>query len=506
MSRECQVTGKKPLVGNNVSHSNRHTKRRFEVNLRNKRFWLEDEKRWITIRDQRARHAPHRQARASRRSSPSFALAARSSETRSRRRRGSPAACHPRPPRASTRRRRSSSETLEIGRAGASLRGVAADARSDVRRAVRDPHDGRGAPRRRARVARRARRRAPDRSRAPGRCSSRSRSATATRLACRSRRAGRARRRARRRDRRGPLALAIDASEWAVVDRDRRDARRRHRDRRLVQRHAARRRATSCRAPGRSRRLRRADRRATGAVAWLVRVGGRRRRCRRRASPPPADRVAIAGTFAAGADAARPAARTRSTTHSPLADVVRRRARRRDRRAQVGPHVRRPGRRSRSPASRSTRSGRVGGRRDRARASSTSAARDLFVARHRRRARRVVRARRRARRGRARRRRRLRRPARDHARSATASSSAVSSPARCKLGDRALDRGRRRRRVPRRLDATGRIVAQPGRWRATAARRSWRSSPLPGGFVAGHRAHRRRLGRRRSPSPRPPIR
>jgi large subunit ribosomal protein L28 len=50
MSRECQVTGKKPLVGHNVSHSNRHTKRRFEINLRVKRFWLEDEKRWITIR------------------------------------------------------------------------------------------------------------------------------------------------------------------------------------------------------------------------------------------------------------------------------------------------------------------------------------------------------------------------------------------------------------------------------------------------------------------------
>ena len=50
MSRECQVTGKKPLVGHNVSHSNRHTKRRFEINLRTKRFWLEDEKRWISIR------------------------------------------------------------------------------------------------------------------------------------------------------------------------------------------------------------------------------------------------------------------------------------------------------------------------------------------------------------------------------------------------------------------------------------------------------------------------
>lgn len=50
MSRECQVTGKKPLVGSNVSHSNRHTKRRFEINLRIKRFWIEDEKRWITLR------------------------------------------------------------------------------------------------------------------------------------------------------------------------------------------------------------------------------------------------------------------------------------------------------------------------------------------------------------------------------------------------------------------------------------------------------------------------
>ena len=50
MSRVCQVTGKKPLVGSNVSHSNRHTKRRFEVNLKDKRFWLEDERRWITLR------------------------------------------------------------------------------------------------------------------------------------------------------------------------------------------------------------------------------------------------------------------------------------------------------------------------------------------------------------------------------------------------------------------------------------------------------------------------
>ncbi len=50
MSRECIVTGKKPLVGNKVSHSKRRTKRRFEVNLRNKRFWLEDESRWVRFR------------------------------------------------------------------------------------------------------------------------------------------------------------------------------------------------------------------------------------------------------------------------------------------------------------------------------------------------------------------------------------------------------------------------------------------------------------------------
>ena len=50
MSRVCQVTGKRPLVGSNVSHSNRHTRRRFEINLKDKRFWLEDEKRWITLR------------------------------------------------------------------------------------------------------------------------------------------------------------------------------------------------------------------------------------------------------------------------------------------------------------------------------------------------------------------------------------------------------------------------------------------------------------------------
>lgn len=50
MSKVCDVTGKRPLVGHNVSHSNRHTKRRFEINLISKRFWLEDEKRWISLR------------------------------------------------------------------------------------------------------------------------------------------------------------------------------------------------------------------------------------------------------------------------------------------------------------------------------------------------------------------------------------------------------------------------------------------------------------------------
>ncbi len=50
MSRVCQVTGKKAMTGNTVSHANNKTKRRFEVNLQNKRFWLEDQKRWIRLR------------------------------------------------------------------------------------------------------------------------------------------------------------------------------------------------------------------------------------------------------------------------------------------------------------------------------------------------------------------------------------------------------------------------------------------------------------------------
>ena len=50
MSRVCQVTGKQALVGNRVSHSKRRTKKRSEVNLRNKRFWFEEEKRYVSLR------------------------------------------------------------------------------------------------------------------------------------------------------------------------------------------------------------------------------------------------------------------------------------------------------------------------------------------------------------------------------------------------------------------------------------------------------------------------
>ena len=50
MARKCQVTGKKPMVGNNVSHANNKTKRRFLPNLQNRRFWVERENRWISLR------------------------------------------------------------------------------------------------------------------------------------------------------------------------------------------------------------------------------------------------------------------------------------------------------------------------------------------------------------------------------------------------------------------------------------------------------------------------
>ncbi|MCY7316691.1 MAG: 50S ribosomal protein L28 [Rubrivivax sp.] len=50
MARVCQVTGKGPMVGNNVSHANNKTKRRFLPNLHYRRFWVESENRWVRLR------------------------------------------------------------------------------------------------------------------------------------------------------------------------------------------------------------------------------------------------------------------------------------------------------------------------------------------------------------------------------------------------------------------------------------------------------------------------
>ncbi len=50
MARVCQVTGKRPAVGNNVSHANNKTRRRFLPNLQRKRFWVESEGRFVTLR------------------------------------------------------------------------------------------------------------------------------------------------------------------------------------------------------------------------------------------------------------------------------------------------------------------------------------------------------------------------------------------------------------------------------------------------------------------------
>ena len=50
MARVCQVTGKAPMSGNNVSHANNKTKRRFLPNLQNRRFWVESENRWVRLR------------------------------------------------------------------------------------------------------------------------------------------------------------------------------------------------------------------------------------------------------------------------------------------------------------------------------------------------------------------------------------------------------------------------------------------------------------------------
>ena len=50
MARVCQVTGKRPMVGNKVSHANNKTKRRFLPNLQNRKFWVESENRWVRLR------------------------------------------------------------------------------------------------------------------------------------------------------------------------------------------------------------------------------------------------------------------------------------------------------------------------------------------------------------------------------------------------------------------------------------------------------------------------
>ncbi|MDQ3534509.1 MAG: 50S ribosomal protein L28 [Bacteroidota bacterium] len=50
MARVCQLTGKRPQVGNNVSHANNKTKRKFYPNLQKKRFYIPEEDRWITLK------------------------------------------------------------------------------------------------------------------------------------------------------------------------------------------------------------------------------------------------------------------------------------------------------------------------------------------------------------------------------------------------------------------------------------------------------------------------
>jgi len=50
MARVCQITGKRPASGNNVSHAHNKTRRRFLPNLHTHRFWVETEKRWVKLR------------------------------------------------------------------------------------------------------------------------------------------------------------------------------------------------------------------------------------------------------------------------------------------------------------------------------------------------------------------------------------------------------------------------------------------------------------------------
>jgi large subunit ribosomal protein L28 len=50
MARQCKYTGKKPMVGCNISHAHNRTKRRFLPNLHYRRFWVESENRWVRLR------------------------------------------------------------------------------------------------------------------------------------------------------------------------------------------------------------------------------------------------------------------------------------------------------------------------------------------------------------------------------------------------------------------------------------------------------------------------
>ena len=50
MSRVCQVTGKRPISGNNVSHANNKTRRRFLPNIQSHRFWVEEENRFVSLK------------------------------------------------------------------------------------------------------------------------------------------------------------------------------------------------------------------------------------------------------------------------------------------------------------------------------------------------------------------------------------------------------------------------------------------------------------------------
>ncbi|MDH5604348.1 MAG: 50S ribosomal protein L28 [Cyclobacteriaceae bacterium] len=50
MARVCQITGKRPMSGNNVSHANNKTKRKFYPNLHKKRFYIPEEDKWITLK------------------------------------------------------------------------------------------------------------------------------------------------------------------------------------------------------------------------------------------------------------------------------------------------------------------------------------------------------------------------------------------------------------------------------------------------------------------------